>query len=285
MPDFPIVDSHVHLLDPQRLGYAWTDGAPSLKRKVLPDDLLAAAKPVAVEAIVFVEVDVDAPQHLAEAAWVSEIAARDPRVKGMVAALPIERGRAIEADLDALRRHPVLRGVRRLIQNHPDPEFCTRPDFIAGLQLLAPHDLSFDICVYHHQLPSVLKMVRQCPEVRFILDHIGKPAIKDGLIEPWRAHITELATFPNVHCKISGVATEADHAHWTRDQLQPYIAHAIESFGFDRVVFGGDWHVMELATNYPEWVGIVDWITAGASAAEKRKLFRDNAVRFYRLEV
>jgi L-fuconolactonase len=238
-----------------------------------------------VEAIVFVEVDVDAPQHLAEATWVSEIAARDPRVKGMVAALPIERGRAIEADLDALRRHPVLRGVRRLIQNHPEPEFCTRPDFIAGLQLLVPHDLSFDICVYHHQLPSVLKMVRQCPEVRFILDHIGKPAIKDGLIEPWRAHITELAAFPNVHCKISGVATEADHAHWTRDQLQPYIAHALESFGFDRVVFGGDWHVMELATSYPEWVGIVDWITAGASAAEKRKLFRDNAIRFYRLEV
>jgi len=283
LPDFPIVDSHVHLLDPSRLGYAWTAGAPSLKAKKLPADLDAAAKPVRIEQIVFVEVDVDTPQHLAEAEWVSEIAAADPRVKGMVAALPLEQGKAVEKDLEELRKHKILRGIRRLIQNQPDPEFCIKPDFIAGLKLLGAHDLVFDICVFHHHLPNVIKMVEACPEVRFVLDHIGKPAIKDGLLDPWRQHMKELAAHENVFCKISGVANEADHRTWTREQLKPYIAHAVECFGFDRAFFGGDWHVMELAIRYPEWVAIVDWVAESASAEEKRKLFRDNAIRFYSL--
>ncbi len=284
MPDFPIVDSHVHLLDPSRLGYAWTAGAPSLKAKKLPADLDAAAKPVRIEQIVFVEVDVDYPQHLAEAAWVTELAQADTRVTGMVAALPLEQGKAIEKELEELRRHKILRGIRRLIQNQKDPDFCIAPKFIEGLKLLGPHDLVFDICVFHHHLPNVIKMVEACPEVRFVLDHIGKPAIKDGLLDPWRANMKELAAHANVHCKISGVANEADHKNWTREQLKPFIAHTIDSFGFDRVFYGGDWHVMELAIRYPEWVALVDWVTAGASAEEKRKLFHDNAIRFYRLD-
>jgi L-fuconolactonase len=284
VPDFPIVDSHVHLLDPGRFGYAWTAGAPSLKARKLPADLDAAAKPVKIEQIVFVEVDVDYPQHLDEARWVEGLAKADPRVKGMVAALPLEKGKAVEKDLDELRKNKILRGIRRLIQNQKDPDFCIRPDFIAGLRLLAPHDLVFDICVFHHHLPNVIKMVDACPEVRFVLDHIGKPAIKAGLLDPWRADVKELAKRQNVHCKISGVANEADHKNWTREELKPYIAHAIECFGFDRSFYGGDWHVMELAIRYPEWVALVDWVTAGASAEEKRKLFHDNAIRFYRLD-
>ena len=181
MPDFPIVDSHVHLLNPQRFGYAWTKNAPSLNRQVLPADLIAAAAPVKIEQFVFVEVDVDFPQHLDEAAWVDELAETEPRLKGMVAALPLEKGEAIAGELDELAGNKVVRGVRRLIQNQPDPDFCIRPDFIAGLKLLAPHDLAFDICVFHHHLPNAIKMVRQCPEVRFVLDHIGKPAIKAGI--------------------------------------------------------------------------------------------------------
>jgi len=283
VPDFPIVDSHVHLLDPSRFGYAWTAGAPSLKARKLPADLDAAAKPARIEQIVFVEVDVDAPQHLAEAAWVAELAKSQRHVTGIVAALPLEKGKAVEKDLEVLRKHRILRGIRRLIQNQKDPDFCITPKFIEALKLLAPHDLVFDICVLHHQLPSVIKMVEACPDVRFVLDHIGKPAIKDGRLDPWREHMQELAKHENVHCKISGVATEADHKNWTREQLKPYIAHAIECFGFDRCLFGGDWHVSELAIRYPEWVAIVDWVTEGASAEEKRKLFHGNAVRFYRL--
>jgi L-fuconolactonase len=283
MIDYPIVDSHVHLCDPKRFGYAWTRNAPSLNRQVLPDDLTKAAAPVKIEQFVFVEVDVDFPQHLDEASWVSGLARSDPRLTGMVAALPLERGAAIEPELEQLAQHKVLKAIRRLIQNQPDPDFCVRPDFIAGLKLLPRHDLAFDICILHHQMPSALRMVRRCPEVRFVLDHIGKPAIKAGLLDPWRQHLRELASMPNVVCKISGVATEADHKNWTREQLRPYIEHAIESFGFDRIMFGGDWHVSELATTYPEWVEIVAWVVEDCTPEEKRKLFRDNAVSTYRL--
>jgi L-fuconolactonase len=284
LPDFPIVDSHVHLLDPERFGYAWTAGAPSLKRKAGPADLFKAAAPVKIESFVFAEVDVDYPQHLAEAAWVQELADSEPKLKGLVAALPLEKGAAVAPEIETLRQHRTMRGVRRLIQNQKDPDFCIKPDFIAGLKLLAPHDFSFDICVFHHHLPNVIKMVEKCPEVRFVLDHIGKPAIKAGIRDPWREQMKTLASHRNVFCKISGVANEPDHAGWTREQLKPYIAHAIECFGFERCMYGGDWHVMELAIAYPEWVSVVDWVVEGASAAEKQKLFRETAIDFYRLD-
>jgi L-fuconolactonase len=284
MPDFPIVDAHVHLADPQRFGYAWTKDAPSLNRRVVADDLMQAAAPVQIERFVFVEVDVDLPQHVAEAEWVDGMAESDPRIAGIVAALPLERGKAAADDLARLLRLKRLRGIRRLIQNQPDPDFCIRPDFVTGVKMLAKHDLVFDICIFHRHMANAIKLVRQCPEVRFMLDHIGKPGIKDGITEPWRQELKELASLPNVVCKISGVTTEADHKSWTREQLKPYIAHVIDCFGFDRVVFGGDWHVCELASPYPRWVEVLDWVIEGASAAEKRKLYRDNAIRVYRLD-
>jgi L-fuconolactonase len=285
MPEFAIVDSHVHLLAPSRFGYGWTKNAPRLNREVLPHHLTAAAGPVRIEGFVFVEVDVDLPQHVGEAEWVQGLAKDEPRLKGIVAALPLERGAAAAADLERLRKLPLLRSIRRLIQNQADPDFCVRPKFIEGLKLLGPHDIAFDICILHHQLAITIAMVRQCPEVRFVLDHIGKPGIKAGVSDPWRRELKELAALPNVWCKISGVTTEADHKNWTREQLKPYIAHTIDTFGFGRVMYGGDWHVSELAGTYPQWVEIVDWVTEGATVEEKRKLFRDNAIDFYRLDM
>jgi L-fuconolactonase len=283
MIDFPVIDSHVHLLDQKRFGYAWAAGAPALKRDWTPDDLAAAARPYTIEGFVFVEVDVDAGQHLDEARWVESLAAADRRVMGCVACLPLERGAAIEPEVDQLARLGVVRGVRRLIQNQPDPDFVLRPAFLEALRLLPSRDLSFDICIFHNQMPNTLEMVRRCPDVSFVLDHIGKPGVKAGLLDPWRRHIRELAAAPNVVCKLSGVTTEADHAAWTREQLRPYIDHVIESFGVDRVMYGGDWPVCELAGRYPQWLETLDWATAGMTPAEKRKLFRDNAAKAYRL--
>ncbi len=285
MIDFPIIDSHIHLLDQQRFGYSWAAGAPKLNRDWTADDLAAYAKPYRIEGFVFVEVDVDMPQYLDEAAWVESLAANDKRVKGCVACLPLEKGKAVEPDMAKLAELSIVRGVRRLIQNQPDPDFVLKPDFLEALKLLPKYNLLFDICIFHHQLANTLEMVRRCPEVSFVLDHIAKPGIKAGLIEPWRGHIKALAALPNVVCKLSGVTTEADHAAWTRDQLRPYIDHVIESFGPDRIMFGGDWPVSELAGTYRQWVEIVDWATSGMSAAEKRKLFRDNAIRIYRLSL
>jgi L-fuconolactonase len=283
MPDFPIIDAHVHLTDVKNLGYGWTKNAPVLNRTVLPADLFKAAAPVEIEKFVFVEVDVDMPQHVAEAEWIDGLAKSEPKLAGMVAALPLEQGAAVAGDLERIARLKVARGIRRLIQNQSDPDFCIQPKFIEGLKLLARHDLVFDICIFHHHLPNAIKMVRQCPEVRFVLDHIAKPAIKSGIADPWRQHMKELAGLPNVTCKISGVSTEADHKNWTREQLKPYIAHAIDAFGFERCMYGGDWHVLELAGTYPQWVEVVDWVIEGASAEEKRKLYRDTATRVYRL--
>ena len=240
MIDLPIVDAHIHLLDQQRFGYSWATGAPALKRDWTQDDLANAAKPIEIEGFVFVEVDVDALQYLDEADWVDGLAKHDRRVLGAVACLPLERGSSIEPEMARIAKLKTVRGVRRLIQNQPDPEFVLRPGFLEAMRLLPKYDLSFDICIFHAQMPKTLAMMRQCPEVSFILDHIGKPGIKAGLLDPWRAHIREMAALPNVVCKLSGVTTEADMKTWTPDQLRPYIDHVIECFGPDRILYGGE---------------------------------------------
>lgn len=283
MIDFAITDTHVHLLDTSRFKYSWAAGAPKLGRDWTIHDLEHATKPYMIESMVFVEVDVDYPQHMDEAEWVQQLAQGDSRLKGCVGSLPLEEGPKLEADLERLSEFPVMRGIRRLIQNKSDPEFVLRPDFIAATRLLPKYNFSFDVCIYHHQFGNVIEFIRRCPEVSFILDHIGKPGIKDGLLEPWKRHIRELSQLPNVMCKLSGVTTEADHANWTRDQLRPYIDHVIDSFGFDRIMYGGDWPVAELAGKYTDWIQVLDWATAGCTPEEKRKLFRDNGIRAYRL--
>ncbi len=283
MIEFPIIDSHVHLLDMKRFGYGWAAGAPKLKRDWTPNDLAAAAAPHEIESFVFVEVDVDQPQYLDEADWVQTIAGRASRLKGCVASLPLEKGPVLEAEMARLAKLPVMRGVRRLIQNQPDPDFVLKPDFLAAVKLLPKFGLSFDICIFHHQLENTIEFVGRCPDVSFVLDHIAKPGIKAGLVDPWRDHIRRMAALPNVVCKLSGVTTEADHQNWTRDQLRPYLDHVIEAFGFDRILYGGDWPVSELAGRYTDWLDVLDWTTSGCSEAERRKLFRDNAQRVYRL--
>lgn len=283
MLDFPLIDSHIHLLDQKRLGYAWAAGAPKLNRDWTPDDLAQAAKPYEIEGLVFVEVDVDMPQYMAEAEWVDGLAKADPRVLGAVVCLPLERGPEIEAEMARVAALKTTRGVRRLIQNQPDPEFMLKPDFLAALKLLPKYGLGFDICIYHSQFANTLEMARRCPEVSFVLDHIGKPAIRDGLAEPWRAHLGAMAKLPNVVCKLSGVTTEADHGAWSREQLRPYIDHVAESFGPDRLLYGGDWPVSELAGSYLQWLTTLEWATSHFSPEERRKLFRDNARRVYRL--
>ena len=159
-----------------------------------------------------------------------------------------------------------------------------KPSFLEALRLLPKYNLAFDACILHSQMPNTLAMMRQCPEVSFVLDHIGKPGIKAGLMDPWRTHIRQMAALPNVVCKLSGVTTEADLKTWTRDQLRPYIDHVIECFGPDRILYGGDWPVSELAGSYLQWLTTLDRATAGFSPTDKRKLFRDNAIRAYRLD-
>jgi L-fuconolactonase len=284
VPDFPIVDAHVHIYDPRRLSYPWMAPLPTLDGPHLLEDYDRLTAGVDIEAMVFVEVDVAPGAHLAEVEFVQEQSRIEPRLRAVVASMPLESGRAVEADLAAYSRFPLARGVRRLIERHDrEPGWCLRDGFVAGVKLLPRFGFTFDLCVFHAQLAEATELVRRCPEVSFVLDHIGKPGIRAGLWEPWASGLRAIAACPNVCCKISGVVTEADHAAWTEAQAAPYIAHAIDCFGFDRVMFGGDWPVSELATRYSRWVALVDAVTSKASSAERRKLFRDNAVAFYRL--
>ena len=284
MIDFPIVDTHLHLWDPTYLRYPWLDDNPLLNKPYLLSDYNRHCGPVQVEKMVFLQCEVAFSQFHEEAAWVTQLAKEDTRIAGMVPWAPLENGEAVRADLEALlAANPLVRGIRRIIQFEPAIDFCLQPNFVRGVQCLADYDLSFDICIAHPQLANTIKLVAQCPDVKFILDHIGKPDIKAQLFEPWRSELRALASFPNVWCKVSGLVTEADHQTWTPDNLQPYIDHVIETFGFERVMYGGDWPVAYQATEYPRWVETLDGALQGVSDEELRKLFRENAISFYRL--
>ena len=296
MPQFAIVDTHLHIWDPTRLKYPWHASVPQLDRPFLLSDYDEHRATVDVERMVFLECDVAPEDRLAEAQWVTQEAQADARIQAIVASAPLENGVSARPDLETLAELPLVHGIRRLIQDEPDVDFCVQPDFIAGVKLLPEFGFTFDVCIQHRHMANAVRLARSCPEVTFILDHIGKPGIGDGLLEPWRQHLRELADLPNVHCKVSGLVTAADHAEsraasgpgamrfaWTREQLRPYIDHAIESFGFDRVMYGGDWPVSTLAAKYPDWVAVLDWATAGSTEEEMQNLYRRNAIAFYRL--
>jgi L-fuconolactonase len=283
MPDFPIIDSHVHLYDVEKLRYSWMAGVPQLAHTTTMKEFDAARQQVDVEQIVFVEVDIDEGLHLEEARYISGLAAKDPRIGAIVAHAPVHKGNGVKADLEALAAMPLVRGVRRLIQQEADPSIVLTKEFIDGVRLLPAYGLGFDICIKHYQLAYAIELVKRCPDVAFVLDHIAKPDIRHGMMEPWKTQIRELARLPNIVCKLSGIVTEADHAAWTREELRPYIHATIDAFGFDRVMFGSDWTVSTLAIEYPAWVHLLDDELRSASPDEKRAFWHGTARKAYRL--
>jgi L-fuconolactonase len=283
MPSFPLVDTHLHIWDLSRLSYPWLASVPMLNKNHLIGDYRRACGSVQVAKMVFLQCECAPAQFQAEAGWVTEVAQADPRIRGIVPWAPLEKGEGVRADLARLAANPLIKGIRRIIQFEADPAFCLRPDFVRGVQLLPAYGLSFDICINHTQLTNTIKLVRQCPEVKFVLDHIGKPDIKAGRLDPWRAELRELAALPNVWCKLSGLVTEADHAAWTPAGLQPYIDHVIACFGWERVMFGGDWPVSTQASDYPRWVDTLDAALKGATPEQLRKVYVTNAEAFYRV--
>jgi L-fuconolactonase len=284
MPDFPIIDAHVHVWDPSHFRMSWLDGNALLEKPYGLADYRAHSTDVAIEGIVYVEVDVNAHYALLEASWAAERAQEDTLLLGVVAHAPLEYGERVRAYLDALTALGArIKGVRRIVQDESDERFSLQPDFIRGTQLLADYGLSCDICIRHNQLAGINELVRLCPDTAFILDHLGKPDIKEHKLDPWREQIQTLASHPNVFCKVSGMVTEADTQHWTLSDLAPYVAHVLDVFGEDRVVFGGDWPVALKATSYMRWVEALDTLTTHLSLQAKQKLWAENARRFYRL--
>jgi L-fuconolactonase len=282
MKDLPILDAHVHFWQPDALRYPWLDGLPALNRPFLPADYVAASGSLSIAGLIFVECGCAASQRLDEGAWVSELAKTEPRLKGIVAQAPVERGRAVREDLLALAANPLVKGVRRILQGEPDEEFCLRPGFVAGVQALAEFGFSFDLCLTRAQLPAATRLAERCPEVTFILDHCGKPDIRNRQLEPWRQDFRALAGLPNVCCKLSGLATEADCVRWCAEDLKPVVNHAVECFGCERLLFGSDWPVATLATDLPRWAQTLRELLP-VSEIDLAQVFHHNAARIYRV--
>ena len=277
-----IVDSHQHLWDLDLFRYSWLDSLPSLNRTFRMPDYLAAAKGLNVVKSVHLEADVDELYMLDETRHLLALADQpDNPLEGIVAC-----GRPESEDfksyLDQIAGHRKLKGIRRVLHTQPD-EVGKGATFIRNVAALSNYGLSFDICVLDRQIPIAINLVSRCPDVAFILDHCGVPQIKEKNLHPWRTYITEIAQFPNVSCKISGLVAYADPMRWTTDDLRPFVEHTIASFGWDRVLFGSDWPVCTLSASYQQWVESLRTMTQAAGEVNERKLFYDNAIRVYRL--
>lgn len=284
MLDLPIVDAHVHLWQPSQYPRPWLASLPALDRPFGLPDYQDQTAGLTIAEMVYVETGVAAPYALLEAQWAVSLAQSDPRLRGVVAAAPLDDGLRVRAYLQALSAlGPLVTGVRRNLQDEPDPNICLRADFVQGTRLLEAFGFSFDICIRHDQLPAVTTLVRQCPTVTFVLDHLGKPPIQAAQLDPWRDQLAALAALPNVACKISGLVTEADWHQWQPEDLAPYVEHALAVFGPSRVFFGGDWPVVTLASSYQRWVETLDALIAHLSPEHRRQLWSENARRWYRL--
>jgi predicted TIM-barrel fold metal-dependent hydrolase len=277
-----IVDTHQHLWDKDLFHYAWLEPLPILDRSFRLNDYSDATRGLEIEKTVFVECDVNEAQVMDEALHALRLANdAGNRIAGVVASGRPEKD-GFKAYLDKVTGHPKLKGIRRILHTHPD-ELGQGKTFIENVARLATYDLSFDLCVLARQLPIALNLVSKCPNVAFVLDHCGVPDVKEQALDPWRAHIRELSKLPYVYCKVSGLVAYANPASWQAEDLRPFVDHVIESFGWDRVMFGSDWPVCNLTGSYQRWVATLMFLTHAAGEAKQRKLFHDNALRIYRL--
>jgi len=277
------VDAHVHFWDGARLPYPWLAEVPAIAGPHTPVELAAEAGARLPVEIVFVESAVDPSRARDEVRWVETLATREHRIAAIVAQVAVDRGGETEVALAALAGHARVRGVRHLIEAHPEPDYCLRPVFVTGVRLVGERGWSFDLCVKPAQLPACIGLVRACPGTSFVLDHAGKPDIRHGVLGPWRDQIAELARLPNVVCKLSGLVTEADPATWTPAALRPYVDHLLSCFSAERLLFGSDWPVVNLAASYGRWLETVLELLEPLSVSERGAVLCDNARRIYRL--
>jgi L-fuconolactonase len=273
------IDAHVHFWDPALMPYSWLHEVPTIGQRHGPETLHVEAGENLPEKIVFVECG--AP-WLEEVKWIEALAQHERRIAAIVANITLNAGDKTTAAIAELQEHPLVRSVRHNFE-HQALDYCLQPEFMAGIHQLHAAGLSCDLCCKHPQLPSVIELVRRCPDVNFILDHAGKPGIRAGLLDPWREHIHALAALPNVVCKFSGLVTEADHRTWTAAQLQPYVTHLLATFGPSRLLFGGDWPVAKLASGYVRWLTTARAFVAHLSASDQLAIFQKNAARVYRI--
>jgi L-fuconolactonase len=278
-----VVDAHVHFWDPGALHYPWLAGVPGLNRAFLPTDF-GSLTSASVDAVVFVEANCLPTQSTDEVAFVERLASSDGRIAGIVAFVDLLDERATSEALARLSETSHVVGVRYNIQGHA-AGFALDASFVRGVREVGRYGLPFDLCVTADQLREVTDLVRRCPDTRFVLDHCGKPAIRDESFVRWAADLARLAALDNISCKLSGLMTEARANQRGDEALRPYAEHALDRFGTGRLLFGSDWPVVTLGGGDAAWRGFTDRFTATWTPNDRQLFYADNTIRLYGLEL
>jgi predicted TIM-barrel fold metal-dependent hydrolase len=282
MTAIPLIDTHLHLIDQSVLSYPWLSGTEALNRNFLYEKYALQAHRVGITHALHMEVDVAPTDIQAETDYIAGLAKRgDSIIAGAISACrPEEHG--FRVFLERQQINTLVKGFRRVLHVMPD-ELSEDPLFRENIQKLGGTGLTFDLCVLPRQIDKAIALVDLAPDVQFILDHCGVPDIKAGALDEWRGKISDIAKRPNVTAKISGVVAYADAETWRVETLEPYVHHVIESFGWDRLVWGSDWPVCTLGGGLATWVAATHALLSGCSQDEKTKLFSGNARRIWNL--
>jgi len=274
------IDSHQHYWHFNTADYGWMgENMSVIKRDFLPTDLLPELKSIDFDGSVAVQ----ARQSLEETNWLLQLADEHPHIKGVVGWLNLQSEHA-EEQIAAFAKHPKAVGVRHVIHDEEDLDFMLRPAFIRGVQLLEKYDLAYDILIFPTHLANTIEFVKQFSDKQtFVIDHIAKPLIKDGIVSPWKEDIVALAKFPNVYCKLSGMVTEADWNTWKPENIRPYLDVIVEAFGPERILIGSDWPVCLVAGKYSEVMQVVIDYISTFTEKEQALMLGENAAKAYRI--
>jgi L-fuconolactonase len=274
----PRIDAHQHFWVYNGNDYAWLDDSmAALRRDFLPADLQPELESNGFRGSVVVQVR----QSLEETRWLLDLAARTPFILGVVGWVDLQSPHA-RSELDSFAGNPKLVGIRHIVQSEPD-DFLLRPDFLRGISLLEEFDLAYDILIYPRHLSVAAEFVNRFPRQRFVLDHLAKPEIKSGSIEVWSRSIRELAAFPNLFAKLSGLVTEADWRDWKPQQINSCLDVAFECFGPSRLMIGSDWPVCTVAAAYARTMDVVKNYLSRQTEEVRAAVMGGNAQRFWRL--
>ena len=274
------IDAHQHFWKYSPGEYGWiNDEMAVLKRDFLPGDL----QPLLAANGFDGSIAVQACQTIEETQWLLSLAENREFIRGVVGWVDLCSA-DLPAQLDGLANHPKLVGVRHVVQAEPNDGFMLREDFQRGIARLAEYGLTYDLLLYPRHLPVAVKLVKQFPQQRFVLDHIAKPGIADGLEEPWARDIRELAKYENVCCKLSGMVTEARWKQWKAEDFRPYLDVVVEAFGPQRLMIGSDWPVCTVSATYAETIAIVNDYIRQFASRQQEQILGGNCASFYGLE-
>jgi L-fuconolactonase len=273
------IDAHHHLWKYSLAQYPWiSENMGLLRRDFLIQDLMDDLEESDIDGVVTVQ----ARQAMAETRWLLDLARSHDFIRGVVGWVALTDPK-VEGDLEHLSTHAKLKSVRHVLHDEPDDFYILREDFNRGIKLLQSFGLRYDLLIFERHLPQTIQFVDRHPNQIFILNHIAKPRIGQGVISPWRENLTELARRENVFCKLSGLVTEASWQSWTEADLDPYLQIALTAFGPERVIFGSDWPVILLGSSYKRWVDVVQRSISHLSEYEQERIFGKTATEVYRL--